>query len=103
MQSASVEQAILDFILNELPAGARFHDLRPEDPLLDDAMLDSAAILEILTYCERQYEVEIPDEELAPNNFESVRAIAAMVVRLEETQSSGRLRRWLRKSLPRRP
>jgi acyl carrier protein len=102
MQNASVERAILDFIVNELPAGAKFHDLRPEDPLLDDAMLDSAAVLEILTYCERLYEVEIPDKELTPGNFESVRAIAAMVVRLQQTQSSGRLRRWLRRSLPRR-
>jgi acyl carrier protein len=102
MRSASVERSILDFILNELPAGTRFHDLQPEDSLIESAMLDSAAMLEIIAYCERQYEVEIPDDELAPSNFESVRAIAAMVLRTEQARSQGRLRRWLRKSIPRR-
>jgi acyl carrier protein len=52
-----------------------------DEPLLERGLLDSLAILRTVTFCEEQFGITIPDEEVLPDNFQSVRAIAELVER----------------------
>ena len=45
-------------------------------------LLDSLSILKTVTFCEEQFGVTIPDEDVLPDHFESVRAIAKLVERV---------------------
>jgi acyl carrier protein len=61
-----------------------FHDrdvqsLKPEDSLIEKGLLDSLSILKTVTFCEEEFGVVIPDEDVLPDHFESVRAIARLV------------------------
>jgi acyl carrier protein len=40
------------------------------------------AILKTVTFCEEQFGITIPDQEVLPDHFESVRAIAKLVERV---------------------
>ena len=65
-----------------------FHDrdvqgLRPEDSLIEKGLLDSLSILKTVTFCEEEFGVVIPDEDVLPDHFESVRAIARLVERVK--------------------
>ena len=44
-------------------------------------LLDSLAIFKLVTFCEEQFAISIPDHEVLPDNMETVRAIAALVER----------------------
>lgn len=54
-------------------------ELTDESPLLESGILDSLAIVKLLTFLEESFGVEITDDEFDPDNFESVAAIAELV------------------------
>ena len=52
------------------------------DTLLQNAGVDSFSTVEIILYLERQYGVTIPDDKLVPENFKTLRSLAAIVLEL---------------------
>ncbi len=75
------ETAVRQFLTQDVFYDKDLADLRPEDSLLERGLLDSLAILKTVTFCEEQFGITIPDAEVIPDHFESVRAIAALVER----------------------
>lgn len=65
-------------------------DLHPEvdfdtcDTLVDDKILDSFDIITIISEINETFDVVIPAEEIVPDNFNSAKALYALVCRLEE-------------------
>ena len=65
-------------------------DIQPEadyetcQTLIDDHILTSLDVLSLVAELEDEFDVTIPTVEIIPSNFNSVDAIAAMVVRLQE-------------------
>ncbi|MBN1557524.1 MAG: acyl carrier protein [Lentisphaerae bacterium] len=60
----------------------------PEDQIgLDDGLrtvvgLDSVGFVELRVLCERKFDVQIADEDYTPENFSSLRRLAALIERL---------------------
>lgn len=52
--------------------------------LIDDKILDSFDIVTIVAEIDSEYDVAIPAEELLPENFNSAKALYALVERLME-------------------
>lgn len=52
----------------------------PADQSLRDLGIDSFSIVEIILFIERKYGKVIPDEQLLPENFKTVQAIAQLVL-----------------------
>lgn len=52
--------------------------------LIDDNVLDSFDILQIVSTLDDAFDVEIPAKEIVPENFNSAAALLAMVERLIE-------------------
>jgi len=73
------ETEIRDFIATEVLAEKQLPSLGVDDPLIESELLDSIAIMQVVVFCEQVFEFEIPDEQLKPENFGTIRAIAAMV------------------------
>ncbi|MDD6200923.1 MAG: acyl carrier protein [Firmicutes bacterium] len=68
-------------ILNELHPEV---DFETEERLIDDKILDSFDIVTIVAEIDAEYDVAIPAEELIPENFNSAKALWALVERLME-------------------
>ncbi len=77
----ATESAIREFLVNEVLYDREVKDLKPEDPLITRGLLDSLSILKTVTFCEERFGISIPDQEVLPDHFESVRTIAALVDR----------------------
>ena len=58
-------------------------DFESCDTLIDDGMLDSFAILSIVSELEDQFENSVSPADIIPENFNSAQAIWAMVQRLQ--------------------
>ena len=52
--------------------------------LIDDGLLDSFAILEIVTEINDAFDVEVSAPEIIPENFNSAQALWAMIQRLKD-------------------
>ena len=73
-------EALLN-ILTELHPEVDFHTCTT---LVDDKILDSFDIVTIVAEFDSAYDVAIPVEELLPENFNSAKALYALVERLME-------------------
>jgi acyl carrier protein len=54
--------------------------------LIDDKILDSFDIVTIVAEVNNEFDVQIPAEELTPENFNSAQALYALIQRLEDDE-----------------
>lgn len=55
--------------------------LEEVESFLGNGILDSTGVLELVTFVEAKFGVKVHDEELVPENFDSLAALAAFVER----------------------
>jgi acyl carrier protein len=55
--------------------------LTDDYPLIDQQVLDSMSLFALVTRLEADFGITVPDEELLPENFETVETIVALVTR----------------------
>jgi len=72
-----IEHELIDYIGTEI-AYDRPTRLEPGDTLLD-GVLDSTDILRLVVFVEERYGIEIGDDDLVPENFETIASVAALV------------------------
>ena len=75
--SAEVEQ----FILSELTQGRGITEIDPNENLLSKGIIDSHGVMELVGFLEERFGITVADEDLSPENFESVANIDAFVAR----------------------
>lgn len=75
----SIQTEIRDFIASELSWDGSPEDLTADYPLLEKEVVDSLGIFKIISFLETKYDIEIDDEELVPENFESIDKISGLV------------------------
>ena len=59
-------------------------DFETEDHLIDDAILDSLDIVNLITEISNVYDVTITAKDILPANFNSAEAIYELIQRIEE-------------------
>jgi acyl carrier protein len=66
-----VRRVLHDYLMaNYLPSGTA--PLADDDDLFDTGVLDSAGLLALLAWIEQEFELDIPDDHLLPDNFTSI-------------------------------
>jgi acyl carrier protein len=73
-----VVSKIMAFIQQRFPR-ARQITLSADHSLLDNSIIDSMGILELVNFVESEFGITIDGEDLLPENFQTVRALAAFV------------------------
>ena len=82
MNLTATEATIRQFLVEDVFYDRDLKNLGPDESLLKKGLLDSMSILKTVTFCEEQFGITIPDEDVLPDHFESVRAIAKLVERV---------------------
>jgi len=77
MRSQLAEQVRSFVIANFLLGQAG--QLRDEDSFLEQGIIDSTGVLELISWTEETFGVEIGDGELVPENFDSINNVAAYI------------------------
>ncbi|MBN1527761.1 MAG: acyl carrier protein [Thermoleophilaceae bacterium] len=78
--TADVEQ----FIISELSQGRDITTIDPGDNLLAKGIVDSHGVMELVAFLEERYGISVRDEDLTPENFESVARIDEFVARKQD-------------------
>jgi acyl carrier protein len=58
---------------------ARKQQVKDSDHLLENGTLDSMGVLEVVTFIEHAYGIRVADEDLVPENFQTIDRIAAFI------------------------
>ena len=61
-------------------------DYKNETALLTDGIIDSVSLVELVTELEKSFFIDIPLEEIIPENFNSIENIWGMIERLQNIQ-----------------
>ena len=77
----SVTQEVGDFISSELSLGRDTGALTPDDDLLAKGVIDSHGAMELVGFLEDRYGISVRDEDLVPENFQSLARIEGFVAR----------------------
>jgi acyl carrier protein len=72
-------ETLRDFIVDQLRWDGAPRQLTDDYPLLESGVIDSFGIFEIVQFLEDECSVEIADDELVPENFATLAAIAKLV------------------------
>ena len=56
-----------------------FDNLKPDDSLLENGIIDSVKMLDLIQFLEEKFKVEVDDEDLYPENFDTLNAIAGYI------------------------
>lgn len=73
------QTTIKAFIQEEFLARRDTKEVAGDDSLLDSGLIDSTGIFEIVGFLETQFKIEVADEEIVPENFETMNDIVAFV------------------------
>ncbi len=72
------EERIKAYITKQFPS-ARGRELRSDEPLLENGILDSIGMVELISYLEEEFDISVDDEELVPENFQTIARLVAFV------------------------
>ena len=75
--SKTIEIEITEFIANG--AKQRIESITPEDRLLEDGIIDSLSLLDLVDFIERTYGIVVDEFDVDVDTFGSVRSIAGYV------------------------
>ena len=77
----SVEQKVRDYILDNYLFTDDQSALSNEDSFLDKGIIDSTGIMEVIFFLEEEFGVQVDDEDMVPENLDSVKNIVAYIER----------------------
>ena len=72
---------IQEFIQKNLVKDKINRTVGVEDDLINSGIIDSLGILKLLAFLESSFSIHIPDEELIPENFDSVASINSLIIK----------------------
>ncbi len=85
-QEAEVRHRIHQYILENFLFTDDEDALDDEASFLEEGIVDSTGILELVMFVEESFGITVQDEELLPENFDSVNQLTAYVMRKQAEQ-----------------
>lgn len=79
-----IEDQIREYILNELLFDREDVILSNADELLEKRIIDSMALVQLISFIEDQYGIHVDDEELILGNFKTISHITDFILRKRE-------------------
>ena len=74
-----VKKQIRDFIVQNALFGSSERNFNDEDSFLEKEIIDSTGVLELVSFVEERFGIEVGDEELIPDNFDSISKLGEYV------------------------
>ncbi len=77
--STNVQEELVNYIKENFIAGRSDTEISLDESMIDSGIMDSTGILELVTFIEERFSIEIEDEELIPENLESINNIMSFL------------------------
>ncbi len=71
-----MKDQIRTYIMENILLGSADQSIADDDSFLEKGIIDSTGILELVAFVEDEFDIEVGDEELIPDNFDSIEKLA---------------------------
>jgi acyl carrier protein len=76
-----IKEKIKDFIIENFLFGED-NDLKNDTSFLEEGIIDSTGVLELIEYLEEEFDIEIDDEDMIPENLDSLNNLEQFISKL---------------------
>lgn len=76
-----IKNIITEFILNNFVFNDQNKNIDENLSLYEKGIIDSTGVLELVDFLEEKFEIKIEDEELVPDNLDSIKKIFIFIQR----------------------
>ena len=80
----SIAAEVRRFILENFLFGQDDQGLENDASLLDNGIMDSTGVLELVSYLEQHFRIKVEDIELVPENLDSVNRLTDFIQRRQQ-------------------
>ena len=80
MDRKSVLKEVREYIVENFLIDEGEETIGDEDSFLESGLIDSTGILEVITYLEEHYGIKVADDEMTPENLDSLANVATFVL-----------------------
>lgn len=77
----SIETAIRQFVIENFLFGREEASLTADASFLENGFIDSTGVLELVSFLEKTYFIKVNDEEIVPENLDSISRLARFIER----------------------
>ncbi len=78
-------EEIEQFLLAEIAVDRGKGPLNPEEDLLEQRVIDSMAIMRLIAFLEKTFGIEVKDEDVVPENFQTLQSMVRFVEEKKRT------------------
>ena len=83
----AIENDVRQFVTDNFLFGRKNVSLAGDDSLLEEGLIDSTGVLELVMFIENKFEISVADEDLVPDNLDSINCLIAFIeTKLAEAQ-----------------
>lgn len=76
-----IKQEIWRFVRDNFLLGACEQDFDDDDSFMENGIIDSTGVLELVSFVEEHFGIDVLDEELIPNNLDSANKLTDYITR----------------------
>lgn len=76
----SIVNELQNYILDELAFDQSRKTIEPDEDLLGQGIIDSSGIVQLAEFLEEKYGIQISDEDIVPENFQSISALQKLIL-----------------------
>lgn len=76
-----IKGKVREFLVQNFLLGKGSVTIKDGDSFLDSGVVDSTGVLEFVNFLQETWSIEVKDEELLPENFDSINNLAAFVAK----------------------
>jgi acyl carrier protein len=84
MEQQTIEQDIRQFVVANFLFGEDNGSLKTDESFLETGIIDSTGVLELVAFLEATYGIKVRDNELTPDNLDSLEKVAAFIRRKQQ-------------------
>lgn len=80
IQKTEIEKSVKDFIIENFLFGDDQSMVGSSESFMETGIIDSTGILELISFLEETFEITLEDNELIPENLDSLENVAKFVI-----------------------
>ena len=84
----SIEEQVRKFIFENFLFGDDKNELSNDDSFLEKGIVDSTGVLELVSFVEETFGIQVEDEELIPENLDSVDNLSSYIRRKQREKEN---------------
>lgn len=81
----AIEEELRSFVNDNFALDGDVNPISATDSLIEAGVVDSTGLLELVSFIETRYGLDIPDADLLPENFETLENIRQYIVTRTQT------------------